>query len=159
MNWLQSAQSVVSSVQLLSRVLFFETPWTVARQAFLSITNSQSLLKLMSITSVMTSNHLLCCPLLLLPSILPRIRVFQWVGSLHQVAKVLDIIMIGVIFIISVQIFTLVYILYLLEHSINKLISTLVLAFGLPLINVLWGMNKMNSKQSSELRGNLELLA
>ena len=54
------------------------TPWTAACQAFLSITNSQSLLKLMSIESVMSSNYLiLCCPLLLLPSIFPKIRVFS----------------------------------------------------------------------------------
>ena len=67
----------VSSVQLLSRVQLFATPWTAARQASLSITNSQSLLKLMSIESVMPSNHLiLCCPLLL-PSIVPSIRVFS----------------------------------------------------------------------------------
>ena len=66
-----------SSVQSLSRVRLFVTPWTAARQASLSITNSQSLLKLMSIESVMPSNHLiLCCPLLLLPSIFPSIRVF-----------------------------------------------------------------------------------
>ena len=58
-----------SSVQLLSRVGLFATPWTVACQASLSITNSQSLLKLMSIKPVMPSNHLIfCCPLLLLPS-------------------------------------------------------------------------------------------
>ena len=60
--------SVPSSVQLLSRVQFFATSWTAARQASLSITNSQSLLKLMSIESVMPSNHLILCrPLLLLP--------------------------------------------------------------------------------------------
>ena len=53
------------------------TPWTEAHQASLSITNSQSILKLMSIESVMPSNHLICCPLLLLPSISPSIRVFQ----------------------------------------------------------------------------------
>ena len=65
-----------SSVQLLSHVRFFVTPWTTARQASLSITNSQSLLKLMSIESVMPSNHLiLYCPLLLLPSIFPSIWV------------------------------------------------------------------------------------
>ena len=64
------------SVQLLSGVRLFATPWTVARQASLSITNSQSLLKLMSIESVMPSNHLILChPLLLLPSIFPSIRV------------------------------------------------------------------------------------
>ena len=68
----------VSSVQLLSRVRLFVTPWTAAHQASLSISNSQSLLKLMSIESVMPSNHLiLCCPLLLLPSIFPSIRVFS----------------------------------------------------------------------------------
>ena len=67
-----------SSVQSLSRVWLFATPWTAARQASLSITNSRSLLKLMSIELVMPSNHLiLCCPLLLLPSIFPSIRVFS----------------------------------------------------------------------------------
>ena len=64
-----------SSVQSLSHVQRIATPWTAARQASLSITNSQSLLKLMSIESVMPSNHLiLCCPLLL-PLIFPSIRV------------------------------------------------------------------------------------
>ena len=63
---------------MLSRVWLFTTPWTAAHQASLSITSSQSLLKLMSIESVMPSNRLiLCCPLLLLPSILPSIRVFS----------------------------------------------------------------------------------
>ena len=63
--------SKISSVQLLSHVLLFTTPWTAARQASLSITNSQSLLKLMFIESMMPSNHfILCCPLLLLPSLL-----------------------------------------------------------------------------------------
>ena len=67
-----------SSVQSLSRVWLFATPWTAACQASLSITNSQSLPKSMSIESVMPSNHLiLCCPLLLLPSIFPSIRVFS----------------------------------------------------------------------------------
>ena len=66
-----------SSIQSLSRVRLFATPWTAAHQAFLSITNSRSLLKLMSFESVMPSNHLiLCCPLLL-PSIFPSIRVFS----------------------------------------------------------------------------------
>ena len=67
-----------SSVQSLSRVQHFATPWTTARQASLSITNSQSPPKPMSIESVMPSNHLLlCCPLLLLPSVFPSIRVFS----------------------------------------------------------------------------------
>ena len=67
-----------SSVQLLSHVRLFETPWSAACQASLSITNSQNLLKLMSIESVMSSNHLiLCCPLLLPTSIFPSIRVFS----------------------------------------------------------------------------------
>ena len=67
-----------SSVQLLSRVQLFATPWTAAHQASLSITNSWSLLKLMSTESVMPSNHLiLCCPLLLLPSTFPSIGVFS----------------------------------------------------------------------------------
>ena len=80
-----------SSVQLLSRVWLFATPWTAARKAFLSITNSQSLPKPMSIKSVMPSGHLILChPLLLLPSIFPSIRLFKWVSSLHQKAKVLE---------------------------------------------------------------------
>ena len=68
----------ISSVQSLSRVRFFVTLWTAARQASLSITNSWSLLKPMSIESVMPSNHLILChPLLLLSSIFPSIRVFS----------------------------------------------------------------------------------
>ena len=67
-----------SSVQSLSLVQLFTTPWIAARQASLSITNSRSLLKLMPIESVMPSSHLiLCCPLLLLPPIPPSIRVFS----------------------------------------------------------------------------------
>ena len=62
----------------LSRVRLFATPWTAARQAFLSITNSWSFLRLMSLESVMPSNHLIFCyPLLFLPSIFPSIRVFS----------------------------------------------------------------------------------
>ena len=68
----------ISSVQSLSHIQLFAIPWTATRQASLSITNSQSLPKPMSIESVMPSNHLiLCCPLLLLPSIFPSIRVFS----------------------------------------------------------------------------------
>ena len=67
-----------SSVQSLSRVQLFATPWIAARQASLSITNSQSPPKPMSIESMMPSNHLiLSCPLLLLPSVFPSIRVFS----------------------------------------------------------------------------------
>ena len=67
-----------SSIQLLSRVRLFVTPWTAALQASLSITNCGSLLKPMSIESVMPPSHLILChPLLLLPSILPSIRVFS----------------------------------------------------------------------------------
>ena len=70
--------NMFSSVKLLSPVWLFVTPWTAAHQASLSITNSWSLLKLMSIESVMPSNHLILChPLLLLPSIFPSIRVFS----------------------------------------------------------------------------------
>ena len=73
-----------SSVQSLSRVRHFATPWTAARQASLSITNSQSLPKPRSIESVMPCNHLiLCCPLLLLPSIFPSIRVFSNESAIH----------------------------------------------------------------------------
>ena len=67
-----------SSVQSLSCVLLFATSWTAAQQASLSITNSRSLLRLMSIESVMPSNHLILChPLFLLPSIFPSIRVLS----------------------------------------------------------------------------------
>ena len=73
-----------SSVQLLSCVQFFETPWTTARQASLSITNSWSSPKHMSIESVMSSNHLILCHhLLLLPSIFPSIRVFSYESALR----------------------------------------------------------------------------
>ena len=68
----------ISSVQSLSRVRLFATPWTAARQVSLPTTNPHSLLKLMSIESVMASNHLILChSLLLLPSIFPSIRVFS----------------------------------------------------------------------------------
>ena len=67
-----------SSVQSLSHVQLFATPWTTARQASLSITNAQSLLKLMSVEAVMPSSHLILCrPYLLLPSIFPSIQVFS----------------------------------------------------------------------------------
>ena len=82
-----------SSVESLSRVWLFATPWSAAGQASLFITNSWSLFKLMSIESVMTSNHLILChPLLLTPSIFPSIRVFsnESVFFLHQVPKVLE---------------------------------------------------------------------
>ena len=79
-----SVHCIVSSVQLLSRVRLFVTPWTAARQAPLSFTISRSLLKLMSIESVMPSNHLILCrPLLLLPSVFPSIRVFSNESALH----------------------------------------------------------------------------
>ena len=68
---------MLSSVQSLSRVQLFATPWTAARQASLSITNSQSSLRFTSIESVMPSNHLILCRPLLLPSIFPNIRVFS----------------------------------------------------------------------------------
>ena len=81
---LHSLSVQFSSVQLLSHVQFFATPWTAALQASLSITNSRSPPKLMSIESVMPSNHLiLCCPLLLLSSIFPNIRVFSNELALH----------------------------------------------------------------------------
>ena len=79
---------LLRSVQSLSHVRLFATPWTAAHQAFLSITNSQSLFKLMSIQSVMPSNCLILChPLLLLPSIFPTIRVFSLVTFSHQEGK------------------------------------------------------------------------
>ena len=78
LNHGESFLGVFSSVQSLSHVRLFATPWTAARQDSLSIINSQSLLKLMSFELVMPSNHLiLCCPLLFPPSIFPSIRVFS----------------------------------------------------------------------------------
>ena len=75
---------MLSSGQSLSCARLFVTPWTAARQAFLSITNTWSLLKLMSIMSMMPSNHLIIChPLLLLPSIFPSITVFSNEPVLH----------------------------------------------------------------------------
>ena len=79
-----SEGALPQSVQSLSCVRLFATPWTAACQASLSISNSQSLLKLISIMSVMPSNHLILCrPLLLLPSIFPSIRVFSNELVLH----------------------------------------------------------------------------
>ena len=75
---------IIVAVQLLSRVQLFATPWTAACQASWSITISQSLFKLTSIKSMMSSNHLiLCCPLLLLPSNFPSIWVFSNESALH----------------------------------------------------------------------------
>ena len=81
---LSASQTVLSVVQSLSHVQLLATPWTAARQPSLSITNSWNLLKLTSIDSVMLYSHLiLCCPLLLLPSIFPSIRVFSNESVLH----------------------------------------------------------------------------
>ena len=94
-TWVCMAESLCcfSSVQSLSRVQLFATWWIAARQASLSITNSQSSLRLTSIKSVMPSSHLILGhPLLLLPPISPSIRVFsKWVNSSHEVSKVLII--------------------------------------------------------------------
>ena len=81
----------LSSVFSHVRPFASRTAWTTARQAFLSITNSWSFIRFMSIESVMPSNRLiLCCPLLLPPSIFPSIRVFSNESVLHQVARVLE---------------------------------------------------------------------
>ena len=84
-NWFSNVEPVFSSVQLLSRVRLFVTPWITAHQASLSITNSQSSLRLTSIESVMPSSHLILChPLLLLPPIPPGIRVFSNESTLRM---------------------------------------------------------------------------
>ena len=85
-GWIILTGSVqFSSIQSLSCVWLYATPWTAAHQGSLSITNSQSLPKPISIESVMPSNHLIrCCPLLLLPSIFPRIRVFSNESALRM---------------------------------------------------------------------------
>ena len=84
LSYLFQNKSIFSSAQSLSRVQLFATPWTGVCQASLSITNSQSLLKLMSIKLLMPPNHLtLCRPLLLPPPIFPSIRVFSNESVLH----------------------------------------------------------------------------
>ena len=90
--WSEMARWWLSSVQLLSRVRLFSIPWTAAGQASLSITNSQSLLKLMSIELVMPStisSHLLSSPSPPAFSLTQHQGLYQWVSSSHQVAKVL----------------------------------------------------------------------
>ena len=90
--FLMLISKLISLVQSLSRVWFFATPWTAARQASLSITNSRSLLKLMSIESVMPSNHLiLCCPILLCLNLPQHQGLFKWVSSSPQMAKLVDL--------------------------------------------------------------------
>ena len=87
-----SISGFVVVVQSLSRVQLFATPWTATCQSSLPFTISWSLFKLMSIESVMPSNHLiLCCPLLLLPSIFPGIRVFSNKSTLHIGGQVLEL--------------------------------------------------------------------
>ena len=77
----------ISSVQSLTCSRLLATPWTAAHQASLSITNSRSLLKLMSVESVMPSTHLILChPLLLLPSIFPSLKVFPNESALHIIS-------------------------------------------------------------------------
>ena len=77
-QFIRNCPSIFSSVKLPCHIQFFVTPWTAAHQASLSIINSQTFLKLMSIKSVIPSNHLILChPLLLLPSFFPIIRVFS----------------------------------------------------------------------------------
>ena len=83
-SWLRRWQTQFSSVQSLSHVRLFATPWIAARQASLSITNSRSSLRLTSIESVMPSSHLICRPLLLLPPISPSIRVFSNESNLRM---------------------------------------------------------------------------
>ena len=78
-----STKIIISSVHSLSCVRLFVTPWTTAHQASLSLTNSWSLPKLMSIELVMSSNHLILCRPLLMPSIFPNIRVFSNESALH----------------------------------------------------------------------------
>ena len=92
LEWVTTPSSKFSSVQSLSRVRLFVTPLTAAYQASLSITNPQRLLKLMSIESVMSSNHfVLSTPSPPTLNLSQNQNLFQWVSSLHQVAKVLEL--------------------------------------------------------------------
>ena len=84
-------------VQFLSHVQLFATPWTAAHQTSLSFTISRSVLKLKSFESMMPSNHLILCYLLLLHSIFTSISVVQRVGSSHQMAKVLEHVLASVL--------------------------------------------------------------
>ena len=89
---MEGGEETVIVVHSLSCVRLFATPWTATHQASLSITNSQSLLKLMSIESVIPCSHLiLCCPLLFLPSVFPSIRVFSNELASCLRAKVLEL--------------------------------------------------------------------
>ena len=91
-NWPNSLSRILTVVQPLSRVWFFATPWTAAHQASLSFAVSRSLLKLMSIESVMPSNHFILSPLFLPAfNLFQHQGLFQWVGSLCQVAKVSEL--------------------------------------------------------------------
>ena len=90
-NFAPSLYIQLSSVQLLSCVQLFATPWIAAHQASLSITNSQSLLKLMPIESLMPSNHLILCPSPPAFNLSQRQCLFRWVSSSHQVAIVLEL--------------------------------------------------------------------
>ena len=92
LEWVTTPSSKFSSVQSLSHVQLFVTPLTAAHQASLSITNPQKLLKLMSIESVMSSNHfILSTPSPPILNLSQNQDLFQWVSSLHQVAKVLEL--------------------------------------------------------------------
>ena len=88
--FLKDTIAVFSSVQSLSHVQLFATPWTTARQASLSIANSWSLLKLRSIESVISSNHLIHCHPSSYPQSSQHRGLFKWVSSSHQVTKVLE---------------------------------------------------------------------
>ena len=92
LEFFPSLSNFPCSVQSLSHVQLFATPWTAARQASLSITNSLRLLKLLSTETVMPSSHLIFCRLLLLlpPNPSQHQSLFQWVNSSHEVAKVLE---------------------------------------------------------------------
>ena len=97
-------RDIFRSVQSLSRVWFFATPWTAAHQASLSITNSWSLLELMSIKLVISSNHLtLCYPLLSTFNLSQHRGLFQWVSSSHHVAKILEFSALGSVFSVNIQ--------------------------------------------------------
>ena len=91
-TWLSDWTELAVVLQSLSCVQLFVNPWTAASQASLSFTISWSLVRFMSVESVMPSSYVtLCCPLLLLPSIFPSIRVFSNESTLHQVAKGLEL--------------------------------------------------------------------
>ena len=119
----------ISSVQSLSCVPFFVTPWTAARKSSLSITISWSLLRFMSIESVMLTNHLiLCCPLLL-PSVFPRVRVFR--SSAYFLIRLVAFLVLSCmnLYLLEINPLSVVSFAIIFSHSEGCLFTLLIVSF------------------------------